>query len=247
MDKTKLDASDPPSNHGGGPSIAAVALWGTSSGKRRQLLTDEERGRLAAIASIVRLKKGEDIYREGDRADAVFAIIGGVVKTYKTLPDRTKRISAFLFADDLFGLAEEGKYLNSAGAVTAVTAYRLPVPALKSRLEKDADLEFQVICKLCHELREAQRHAFLLARRNALARVAMFLELLERHQAARDESTKELYIPMSRSDVADYAGMSLEAVSRSFRTLAGRGIIAFRNKRSVKIADRSRLDALAVG
>ncbi len=62
-----------------------------------------------------------------DHADAVFNIIGGVVKAYRTLPDETESISAFLFVDDLFGLVQEGKYANSAKAVTAVTAYRLPV------------------------------------------------------------------------------------------------------------------------
>ncbi len=244
MGRRNLDRDDTPLING--PSIAAVALWGSSKGKRTQLLTDEEKARLSVIASVARFKKGAQIYREGDRADAVFNIAGGVVKAYRALPDRTERISAFLFADDLFGLAEDGKYANSAKAVTAVTAYRLPVSALQSRLRQDADLEFHVICKLCHELRAAQRHAILLGRRNALAKLAMFFQLLEHYQAARGERTSGLYLPMSRSDVADYVGMSLEAVSRSFSTLARRGVIGFSNKRHVKILDRTQLDALAV-
>jgi CRP-like cAMP-binding protein len=235
--------SDPPVAHG--PSIAAVALWGASGGKRAQLLTDEERARLSVIASIVRFKKGAQIYRDGDRAEAIFNIVSGVVKSYRVLPDKTERIAAFLFADDLFGLAEEGRYTNATKAVTAVTAYRIPVPALESRLRKDAGLEFHVICKLCHELREAQRHALLLGRRNALARVAMFFRLLEHHQVARDESAQEVYLPMTRSDVADYLGMSLEVVSRSFRRLESDGILSFKTRRSVKVMNRDRLEALA--
>jgi CRP-like cAMP-binding protein len=227
-----------------GPSIAAVALWGSSKGKMAQLLTDEERARLSVIATVVRFKKGTQIYAEGAHADVVFNIVGGVVKTYRALPDGTTRISAFLFADDVFGLAEEGKYASSAKAVTAVTAYRLPVSALESRLRKDATLEFHVICKLCHDLREAQRHALLLGHRDALAKVAMFIQMLEHYQVARDENTKELYLPMSRSDVADYVGMSLEAVSRSFGSLSRRGVIALRNKRHVKILDRARLEMI---
>lgn len=240
--KTGNDGDHLPSH---GPSIAAVALWGSSKGKTMQLLTDEERARLSVIASVVRFKKGMQIYHEGDHGDALFNITTGVVKTYRVLPDETERISAFLFPDDLFGLAEEGKYANSAKAVTAVAAYRLPVTALESRLRKDAALDFHLICKLCHDLREAQRHAFLLGRHHALAKVAMFLQLLEHHQDARGESTKELYLPMSRSDIGDYVGMSLETVSRSFRTLASRSIIAFRDKRHVKIEDRARLETLA--
>jgi len=234
---------DPRAAHG--PSVAAIALWGSSGGKRAQLLTDEERARLSVIASIVRFKKGEQIYREGESAEAVFNIISGVVKSYTVLPDKTERIVAFLFADDLFGLAEEGRYLNATRAITAVTAYRIPVSALESRLRKDAALEFHVICKLCHELRETQRHALLLGRRNALARVAMFLQLLEHHQTTRGDSTRDIQLPMNRSDIAAYLGLSLEAVSRSFRALASRGVVSVRDKRSVKVMNRSQLDALA--
>ncbi len=242
MGGRNFEQDDPPITRG--PSLAAVALWGSSRGQRAQLLTEYERAQLSVIASIVRFKKGIQIYREGNDAHAVFNIVSGVVKVYRTLPDGTERVIAFLFADDIFGLAHEGKYANSARAVTDVTAYRLPVPALERSLRKDAALEFQIICKLCHELREAQRHAFLLGRRNALARVAMFFQWLEQYQAARGESTSVLHLPMSRSDVASYVGMSLEAVSRSLRTLASRHVISFSDKRHVKIVDRARLETL---
>jgi CRP/FNR family transcriptional regulator len=209
-----------------------------------QLFTAEERAELAVVSSVVRFKKGDSIYREGDRADAVFNIVGGVVKSYKTLPGGTQHILAFLFADDLLGLAEEGRYVNSAEAVTAVTGYRIPVIAIE-RLRRDPGLEFHVVCKLCHELREAQRHAVLLSKRHALAKVATFLQILETLQIARGESPDEVYLPMSRSDVGHYVGMSLEAVSRSFRALASLGVITVRNRRHVKIVDRNQLESIA--
>jgi CRP/FNR family transcriptional regulator len=230
---------------GGGPSIAAVALWGSSDGSRVHLFTAEERARLAAISSVVRFKKGGSIYREGDRADAVFIIVGGVVKSYKTSPDGAQHILAFLFSEDLLGLAEEGRYVNSAEAVTAVTGYRIPVIAIERRLRRDPDLEFHVLCKLCHELREAQRHAVLLSKRHALAKVATFLQILENLQTARGESADDVYLPMSRSDFGHYVGMTLEAVSRSFRTLANRGVITVRDRRHVKIVDRDQLENIA--
>jgi CRP/FNR family transcriptional regulator len=211
----------------------------------RQLLSEEERARLAVLASIVRLNKGEEIYREGQPADAVFNIITGVVKAYKTAPDGSEHITAFLFPDDMFGLSEEGKYTNSTKALTPLALYRFPVPDLRRRLAKDADLEFHVICKLIHELRETQRHAFLLARRRALSKVAMFLQLLENLQAARGERTAEIYLPMNRSDIGEYVGMSLEAVSRAFQGLTARGIIKSRDRQHLKIADRSKFDKIA--
>ena len=237
--------ANPSGPFGRGPSIAATALWGSSGAGREQLLTDEERTQLAVISSVVRFKRGARIYREGDRADAVFNIISGVVKSHIILPNETKHIVAFLFADDLIGLTEEGRYVNSAEAVTAVTGYRIPVPALENRLRKDAILEFRVICKLCHELREAQRHAFLLSRHHALAKTALFIQMLETHQASRGESTEEVYLPMRRTDIGDYVGLSPEAVSRSFRALASRGVITFRDRRHLKIVSEAQLESVA--
>jgi CRP-like cAMP-binding protein len=227
-----------------GPSIKATPLWGSAKKELAQLLTDEERAQLSVIASIARIKKGAQIYPEGHDAVAVFNIISGVVKTFNVLEDKSEHINAFLFADDLFGLAEAGQYVNSARAVTDVTAYRMPTTALEKRLRRDATLEFHVITKLCHELREAQRHAILLDHHNALARIALFFQLLEQHQIAREQATHTIELPMSRSDIADYVGMSPESVSRTFNTLTSRGIVAFVNHRAVKILDAERLEAL---
>ena len=132
-------AKIPTNTHG--PAIRGVDPWAPSAGKMRQLLSEEERARLAVLASIVRLNKGEEIYREGQHTDAVFNIITGVVKAYKTAPDGSEHITAFLFPDDMFGLSEEGKYTNSTKALTPLALYRFPVPPLRSRLAKDADLE----------------------------------------------------------------------------------------------------------
>jgi CRP-like cAMP-binding protein len=228
-----------------GPSIIATNLWGPVGEKPGRVLTEEERAQLAVISSVVRFSKGTVIYREGDHAGAVFNLVVGVVKSFKTLPDGSRHIVGFLFPDDLVGLAEEGRYVNSTEAVTAVTAYRIPTTALEAKLRREPRLEFHVICKLCHELREAQRHAFLLSQRHAVAKVGLFLQMLESYQAARDESTEEVYLPMSRSDIAAYIGTSLEAVSRSFRELVRRGVIAFRNPRHLKIISRTDLEAVA--
>ena len=77
-------AKTPTSIGGHGPKIRALDPWAPSAGRMRQLLTDEERARLAVMSSVVRFKKGEIIYREGDPAAAVFNINMGVVTAYKT-------------------------------------------------------------------------------------------------------------------------------------------------------------------
>jgi CRP/FNR family transcriptional regulator, anaerobic regulatory protein len=237
------DVSSRPS----GPAIRAIDPWLSgkfSAGKSRQLLSDEESARLATIASIVRFKKGEKIYSDGKPAKAIFNIVSGIVKTYKPSANGDEHIAAFLYPQDLFGLTEEGRYTNSAMAITPVTAYALPVPALRRRLSKDAALDFHLIAKLCHGLREAQRHALLLAQRHASSKLAMFLQLQEHVQSANGK-LPEIYLSMDRSDIADYVGMSLAAVSRGFRDLAARGVIKIRDRRHVKIIDRKAFDKLA--
>ena len=210
-----------------------------------QLLTDDERARLAVLASIVRFKKGEVIYREGDSADAIFNIITGVVTAYREGPGGSEHVVAFLLPDDLFGLSAERMYANSTRAITAVTAYRLPVSVLRSRLSKHAELEFHVICKLCQELRQAQRHAFLLSQKSAVTKLAMFLQMIEQLQIARGEQTAEIYLAMNRSDIGKYIGTTLAAVSRAFRSLNTRGVIKVRNRRHVRITNRSAFEKIA--
>jgi CRP/FNR family transcriptional regulator len=231
---------------GAGPAVRAIEVWRpVSEGgeKSRQLLSREERANLAVMASIVRFEKGAEIYRQGEDAKAVFNIVDGVVKAYKVKPDGGKHIAAFLFADDVFGLAETGHYTNSTQAITPVTAYRLPVKALRGRLGKDAGLQFKVICKLCHELRQAQRHAFLLTQRRAVTKVALFLQMMGNLDGESDSA--EIYLPMSRSDIGDYVGMSLAAVSRAFHALSARGVIEIDGHHAVKITNPAAFNKLA--
>jgi CRP-like cAMP-binding protein len=233
------------SGHVGGPAIRAADPWlpgNAAAGTLHQLLSDDERAQLATIASIVRFKKGEEIYSEGEPANAIFNIVSGVVKSYA--PRDREHIGAFLYPQDLFGLSEEGIYSNSAAAVTAVAAYALPTLALRRELSKDAGLEFHVIAKLCHELRQAQRHALLLAQRHAVAKLAMFLQLQEHLQTNGKQPVTEIYLPMDRKDIAEFVGMSLAAVSRGFHDLAKRHVIKMRDRRHIKIIGRKALERL---
>jgi CRP-like cAMP-binding protein len=225
------------------PSIRAIPYREQSGGKISYLLSEAERIVLTQLASRVRLSRGALIYRQGDPAQFVYNISSGVVGTSRTTADGARSVVAFLFPDDLFGLAEEGVYVNTAEAVTAVVAWRLPVSALEPLLRRDATLEWHILVKLCHELREAQRHALILARHRALTRLAMFILMLSRSQEARNESESDIYLPMTRSDIAGYLGLTLAVVSRSFRLLESRGIVGFSDRRHLKILDRVQLQA----
>jgi CRP-like cAMP-binding protein len=207
------------------------------------LATPRDRAELALPSSFVRFRKGEPLYREGGRAEALFSIVTGVVKSYTMLPDGAQHIVAFSFPDDLVGLIQNGTHPNSAEALTAVTAYRMPMVAIDARIRSDPDLEFHLICQLSHELHQAQAHAFLLSRQRAITRIGLSLRMLEAHQSTTRGSSQEIYMPMKRSDIGAYVGISLEAVGRSFRTLVNRGAIAIRDRRHVQIINRGVFEA----
>ena len=229
---------------GAGPAIRALDPWVSSGGRMRQLLSRDERARLAAIATVVRYKKGAIIYRQGGPADAVFNVMSGAVAAFNTASDEREHMVAFLLPDDIFGLSVESRYVNATRAMTAVTLYRIPVTTLRSHLRRDAALAFHLICKLIQELRQSQRHARLVSQRRADAKLAMFLRLIEELQIARGEKTAEIFLPMSRSDIGDYLGMTLAAVSRAFAALTARGIIKLRNRRHVRVVGRGAFERL---
>jgi CRP-like cAMP-binding protein len=227
-----------------GPSISAIPFQEASGGKITRLLSERERALLAQISVTARFGRGDTIYHAGDPAAFIYNISSGVARTYRTLPNGTRALIKFFFPDDLLGLAEEGAYVNTAEAVTAMTAYRLPVSALENLLRRDAALEWHLLVKLCHDLREEQRHAIILKQQGALARLALFLQMLDRSREARDGGSGEIYLPMSRTDIADYIGFSLAVVSRSFRTLAAHHLISFRDRRHLLIIDHAGLASL---
>jgi CRP/FNR family transcriptional regulator len=225
----------------GGPAIFPPMLWDLGD-LRGNLLRPEDIGRLAAISTVVRFKKGETIFREGDRADAVFNIISGMVKSYRTLANGSHNVLAFLVPNDLMGLVLYGKYVNSTAAVTPVTLYRIPAAALESKLRTDADLEYSFLAKACYYLHEVLCHAILRSKRHATAKMGLFLQMLEDRQA--NANAAEVYLPMTRSDIGSYAGITLDAVTRSLRELIDCGAVSTRDRRHFKIIDRQKLAAI---
>lgn len=227
-----------------GPAISAVPFLASSNSRTVPLLGERERCLLAEIASMIQFKRGATIYREGDRADFIYSIAQGVVEAYQTSFEGRRHIATFLFADDLFGLAENGVYVNEARAVTATTAYRMPIKAFNELTRHEPLLDHSLLVKLTHELREAQRHGLILARHDALGKIVLFIGMLERLADQRMRNTKAIYLPMLRSNIADYVGLSLPAVSRAFHTLVSRGIIRFSDRRHLEIVDRARFEEL---
>jgi CRP/FNR family transcriptional regulator len=226
-----------------GPTLRAVPFVETPAPNDTIVLTSRQRQQLVQIGVLLRLPARKIIYREGAAADSVFAVMNGAVKSYSELRSGKRALCAFLFERDLFGLAERGRYVNSAQAVTPVEVYRLSMTQLTVLLKQDAELQFHFLAKVTHELRESHRRAVLIGRRDAAGRLAMFIQLMAARRAG--PASREVPLPMSRTDMADYLGLSLESVSRAATELRRRGIVKFETPHLVRIVDAAAFAALA--
>ena len=226
--------------------LRGIPLSDTGGDGPVRLLSNRQRQELAAIAVRLQVPRRTIVYREHTPAESVFIVGDGVVKAFRDLPSGKRPVLAFHFAEDIFGLAENGFYVNTIQAVTDVALFRMPLEVLKDTLAGDAELQLQFLLKVTHELREAQRHTIAIGRRDAVGRVASLLRSLEDH-TARAQQSGMIDIPMTRSDVAAYLGLSLEAVSRACRRLERSGIVTFVDRHRARVRDRRRLDRLASG
>ena len=205
-------------------------------------LTTPQRDALTRIGLRQRLPPRFVVYREGDEARWVFAIAEGAVKSYHELRSGRRIVACFLFGRDLFGLAENGKYMNTVETLARTTVYRLPIEELANLLKQDAGMQFAFLAKVTHELRGAQRRSTLMTRRDAAGRLAMFIaQMGERLTPDADGS---ILLPMSRSDIAAFIGLSLESVSRAAAVLERRKLVVFEGRHRVRIIDPAAFAAL---
>jgi CRP-like cAMP-binding protein len=228
------------------PHVAGLPLRERSRGRAVPLLGDAETSALAAVSTLVHWGKGEVVFRAKGAADSVYNLVQGVVKTYDILPDGSTNISGFHFAGDLFGLAEQGHYVESAEAVIPAVAFRIPLDALETLLTRNGTLGMRLLCKAADELRKNRRHARILSRNDAIGRLAMFLDLLEELGPQRGPSA-ETYFPMSRGDAAQFIGITLEAMSRASSALEKGRVVRFLDRHHFQVVDRDRFEQLVAG
>jgi len=227
------------------PSLNSIPFLAAGADGSDRLLTDRQREALARIGTRERVSSRVRIYREDSPADSIYAVVDGAVKAYRELPSGKRTVNAFLFSRDLFGLAENGRYLNTAESITHVTFYRFPLVDLIPLIKRDADLQFQFLVKVTHELRESQRRAVLVGRRDAVGRLAMFLVAMRNHAGREPRNDGEIPLPMARTDIADFLGLSRETMSRATAQLERSGIVTFKDRRTARVLDTGRLTKLA--
>jgi len=234
--------SGPPVQPTDGPTLVAIPQWSTEPPTTS--LSVEDRANLAQISTIVHFRRGDVIHGE-ERVNAIFIIIAGVAKSWKILENGHTHITGFFFSDEFIGMAERGKFIESATAITEVSAYRVPVIALERVILNNPFLSFQMMAKILHRMRDLQRRVYLLSKKSARAKIGYFLKIMTIQQSVHDDCAQRLYLPMARIDIATYIGISPEAVSRGLRELAITGAIAFPDRHHVEITDPALLDQIA--
>lgn len=187
---------------------------------------------------------GKAVFIEGDPAENFYEVLSGTVRLHKLLPDGRRQITGFLTAGHLLGLSHANAYVYSAEAVGPVTVLCYPRARLDRLMDEVPGLARRLLAAASDELRQAQDQMLLLGRKTAPEKMASFLVTLA---ALKGEDADELDLPMSRNDIADYLGLTMETVSRTLAKLKRERLIALPTHTRVELLDRNRLGELAAG
>ena len=214
---------------------------------RKQMVDRSERRGIRAIANghsgalarrmigvPMKFAGGGEIYGEGEPVDYVYEVAHGAVRTVKVLSDGRRQIGGFYFAGDIFGLEDGKQHSFSAEAIVDSTVRIVRRSALIKMTGYDRALAQQLLIFTSREIARVHDHALMLIK-NAQERVGSFL--LE--MADRISIGNLIELPMSRQDIADYLGLTIETVSRTFTILEGASAIGLPNSRAVVLRDRA--------
>jgi CRP/FNR family transcriptional regulator, nitrogen fixation regulation protein len=187
-------------------------------------------------------KRGTEIHGENEPADYVYQVKKGAVRSYKLLSDGRRQIGAFHLVGDIFGLTNGENHRFTAEAVVDTTLWLMKRRSLEVISQTDGVLARNLLSLTTRSLQHAEDHMLLLGRKDSLEKVATFL--LEMDKRLADAMT----LPMSRRDIADYLGLTLETVSRGLSRLRRAGAISLAGDtlREITILDRKLLLALSL-
>jgi len=187
----------------------------------------------ATIQPVSFFPAGAEIYAQGEKAGPLYQVEFGAVRVYRLLADGRRQISAFHLAGETFGFEADGTHHFFAEAINAVGVRVFRAPA-------GMDLSRQLLPLALKGLTHAQEHLLVLGRQNAIERLAAFLvEMSERQGGLR-----QVELPMSRNDIGDYLGLTIETVSRVLTRLKEGGVIRLLSLRSIEILKRDALLAM---
>jgi CRP/FNR family transcriptional regulator, nitrogen fixation regulation protein len=194
----------------------------------------------AMMGAVMSFPRNSEIFGENEPAEYVYRVISGSVRTYKILSDGRRQVSGFYLPGDIFGLEFADEYTFSAEAIADAKVVVVKRSAITALAGRDSAIGRELLVLTGRELRRVQDRVLLLVK-SAQERVASFLlEMAER--ASGGGNTVEL--PMSRQDIGDYLGLTVETVSRTLTALENAAAIEVLTSRRIVLRNRSALSRL---
>jgi CRP-like cAMP-binding protein len=194
---------------------------------------------IAMMGAPMNFKRNAEIYGENEPAEYLYQVVAGAVRTCKVLADGRRQIGAFHVPGDVFGLETGDMHHFSAEAVTESKVLVVKRSAIVALAERDADVARLLWTITSRELQRAQEH-FLALIKTAEERVVGFLL----DMAARVSGGNRFELAMSRQDIADYLGLTIETVSRTMTQLESTAAIELPSSRHVVLRNRIKLREL---
>jgi len=196
-------------------------------------------GTIGLMGACMSFARNSEIYGENEPADYLYKILSGTVRTYKVLVDGRRQIGAFHLPGDIFGFETGDEHTFSAEAITDCKIIVIKRSAVLALAARDTEVAREMWTLTARELQRVQEHSLVLIK-NAEERVAGFL--LEMADRLPTGATVEL--PMSRQDIADYLGLTIETVSRTLKILEDAAAIEVAKRRRILLRNRSALRRL---
>ena len=202
-------------------------------------------GHLAGLAgervfcSAFKYRERMEIFGEGEETEYVYQIISGAVRTYKLLPDGRRQINSFHLPGDMFGFENGAVHRFTAEAIVETNVYITKQRSLLDTMAIRKAGATNLLSLVTQNLQHAENHMLLLGRKTAQEKVAAFLLEMDERQA----HPNVMIFPMSRRDIADYLGLTIETVSRALSTLRDEKMLRFegQTQRLVVLLDLGRL------
>ncbi len=194
------------------------------------------------------MRRGDELFRQGERFRSVYAVRSGSLKTYTLTPDGEERVIGFHLPGELVGLDAigRGRYPGSARALETTSYCEIPFDLLEELAGTLPSLRRQLLRLMSKEIFCDETMLMMLGKTSAEARLATFLIGFSNRFRERGFSPVEFRLNMSRGDIASYLGLAVETVSRLFTRFHEQGLVAARGKQ-IRILDLDGLRALVSG
>jgi len=193
-------------------------------------------------ASETSFRCGQEIHGQGEPANYIYEVQRGAVRSYKALSGGRRQICAFHLHNDIFGWETGLSYRFTAEAIVDTTVLVVRRHTLEYVAATDVKVTRNLLSLTAKSLEHAESHMLLLGRKNSLEKIVAFLLEMDR----RLSCPSVLALPMTRRDMADYLGLTVETVSRDLSQLRASGLLRFleNSQRQIVLQDREKLQGL---